>query len=85
MEFAKYLQNYVYKEELEDHFPNKCAHLRAHLKHIYKMSILQLLCKWLKEYGLYEIYTDKDIVIRIFVCIPTPAANCSTERPFSCL
>lgn len=29
VEFAKYFHNDVYKEELEDHFPNECVHLRA--------------------------------------------------------
>ncbi|XP_026821552.1 zinc finger MYM-type protein 1-like [Rhopalosiphum maidis] len=53
MEFAKNLQN-VYKEDLEEDFPNECIHLQAHLKNKDKMSILQL-CKWLKEYGFYEI------------------------------
>lgn len=81
MEFAKILQN-VYKEDLEEDFPNECIHLQAHLKNKDKMSILQL-CKWLKEYGFYEMYPNIDIAIRIFVC--TPAANCSTERSFSCL
>uniref|UniRef100_A0A2S2NB80 Zinc finger MYM-type protein 1 n=1 Tax=Schizaphis graminum TaxID=13262 RepID=A0A2S2NB80_SCHGA len=81
MEFAKNLQN-NYKEDLEEDFPNECIHLQAHLKNKDKMSILQL-CKWLKEYGFYEMYPNIDIAIRIFVC--TPAANCSTERSFSCL
>ncbi|XP_025192614.1 uncharacterized protein LOC112592676 [Melanaphis sacchari] len=81
IEFAKNLQN-VYKEDLEEDFLNECIHLQAHLKNKEKMSILQL-CKWLNEYGFYEMYPNIDIAIRIFVC--TPAANCSTGRSFSCL
>lgn len=53
VEFAKNVQN-VYKEDLDEDFPNECIHLQAHLKNKDKMSIFQL-CKWLIEYGFYEM------------------------------
>jgi len=78
VELANHLQN-VYTEDLEDNFQNECIHFQAHIKNKDNMSIHQL-CTWLKEYGMYEMYPDIDIAIRILAC--TLAANCQQNVHF---
>jgi len=56
MKFEQHLQN-VYMEVLEDNFQNECIHFQANIKNKNVMSILQLW-KWLKEYGIYEMYPN---------------------------